>query len=86
MRAPAPGRPPRAQPGDDPQHGQLTVEEDGIDREAHEEGVNRGSGAKKNSFAPLEPTTPKESLETCERCLGDETPLTEGPAILTLEG
>jgi hypothetical protein len=48
--------------------------------------VNRGSGAKKNSFAPLEPTTPKESLETCERCLGDETPLTEGPAILTLEG
>jgi hypothetical protein len=48
--------------------------------------VDRGSGAKEKPFAPLEPTAPEEPFHPPERCLGEETPLTEGTTVLTLQG
>jgi hypothetical protein len=47
--------------------------------------VNGGSGAKEKPFAPLEPTAPKESLEASERRLREETPLTDGTTVPTLQ-
>jgi hypothetical protein len=71
--------------GRDPKHPVLRVEEDGIDRKAHEPHVNRRSGAKKNSFAPLEPGTPEKPSEARERRLREETPLTHRAAVVTFE-
>ena len=63
LRALAAGEPPRAQVLGDPEHAALPVEEDRVDGEAHEPHVNGRSGAKEDSFAPLEPGTSEEPSE-----------------------
>jgi len=39
--------------------------------------------AKEKSFALLEPSAPKESLEPCERRLRQKTPLTHRASVLS---
>jgi hypothetical protein len=48
--------------------------------------VNGGGGAKEEPFAPRKVTTAEQTLETCERCLRQKTPLTHETTVLTLEG
>src|SRR5687767_14673147 len=76
---------PRRQVRDDAEDAVLLVEEDRVDREAHEPHVNGGSGAKENPLAPLEPGTPEEPSEAGERRLREETPLTHQAAVVTFQ-
>jgi hypothetical protein len=62
-------RPPRRDVVGYADHLKVPVEPDGVDREAHEERVDGGSGAKKKTFPPLELVTPQEPPHTRERCL-----------------
>ena len=71
---------------DDAEHTILAVEEDRVDRKAHEPHVNGRSGAKEKPFAPLEPRTPEEPSKAGERRLREETPLTHQAAVVTREG
>jgi hypothetical protein len=64
---------------------EIPVEPDSVDREAHEERVNRGGGAEKEAFAPLEPVTSEESPHTSERCLREEAPFTDNSTVLTFQ-
>ena len=68
----------------DPDHDQIVVEEDRVDREPHEEHVNRAGGAEQDSFtgrkaAPAE--QPAHSLERArrhEQVLADDAPVLAG--------
>ena len=52
-----PGRhPPRAQAFPHVQHGHLAVEEHGVDRKAHEPGVDRRGGAGRGAALPMNPS------------------------------
>ena len=64
---------------------EIPVEPDGVDREAHEERVDRGSGAKKKTFAPFEPVTAQESPHTSERCLREEAPFADNSTVLSFQ-
>lgn len=64
---------------------EIPVEPDGVDREAHEEGVNGRGGAKKETLAPLEPVTPQEASHTRERCLREEAPFADNLTVLTFQ-
>jgi hypothetical protein len=48
--------------------------------------VDGGSGAKKKSFAPLEPSAAEKALDPSERCLREETPLANGTTVPELQG
>jgi hypothetical protein len=64
---------------------EVSVEPDGVDRKAHEERVDGGSGAKKETFPPLEPITPQEPPHTRERCLREEAPFADNSTVLTFQ-
>ena len=85
-RSPAGRDPPGPEVLRDAEDAPFPVEEGCVDREAHEPHVNRGSGAKEDAFAPLEPGTSEEASEPCERCLREETPLTHQAAVVSFQG
>jgi hypothetical protein len=61
------------------------IDPHGVDREAHEEGVDRRRRAKKKSLAGFQLASTEEALEPRERCLRQKTPLTHRPTVLTLQ-
>jgi hypothetical protein len=85
LRAPLGGGAPWGQIVRHADDAEIAVEPDSVDREAHEECVNRGSGAKKESFAPFEPVTSQESPHTGERCLREEAPFADNLTVLTFQ-
>ena len=84
LRAAAAGRLPGAKVVFDVDHDQIAVEEDGVDREPHEEHVNRAGGAEQDSLtgwkaAPAE--QPPHSLRRArrhEQMLADDAPVLAG--------
>jgi hypothetical protein len=63
----------------------VPVEPDGVNREAHEERVDGGGGAKKEPLAPFEPVTPEKPSHTRERCLREEAPFADNSTVLTFQ-
>jgi hypothetical protein len=65
--------------------GEISVEEDGVDRIPHEPRVDRAHGPEKQALALAERRPSEQAAETSERRLGDETPLAGDPSVHVLE-
>jgi hypothetical protein len=64
----------------------LEVEEDNVDRKAHEERVNRSDRTEEKPFVRIEPAAPEQAAEPRPRGIGKPTPLTDDVALLPLHG
>jgi len=70
------GRPPRTEVRRDCQHAQVAIEEDHVDREAHEGGVNRRSGPEEDPLAGRERAAAEQAANARERRVRQDTALT----------
>src|SRR5215218_3366037 len=74
----APGRgTPRGDAVLDPEDGEIPVEEDGVDREAHEERVNRRGGPEQEPFALLQPVSSEKPPHAGDRGIRERAALAE---------
>src|SRR3954447_21442866 len=71
-RAAAAGQPPGPQSLDDLAHGELAVDEDHVDREAHEEHVHRVGGTEQEPLPRLELAAAEEAAHPGRRGVGDD--------------
>jgi hypothetical protein len=67
------------------ENAKVSVEPDDVDREPHEEGVDRRSRAKEESFALLQVVATEEALEPRERRLRQKTPLTDRSTVFATQ-
>jgi len=65
---------------------ELSVEEDSIDRTAHEPRVNSSSRSEKKAPSLVERPAAEQAPETGERRIGHEAPLAGRAAVNVLEG
>jgi hypothetical protein len=70
----------------DPEHPQPSVEEDGVDREAHETGVDRRRRAKEQSLARPQLAASEQSPQTGNGRVGDDALVDHDLAVLPSEG
>ena len=84
-RAAAPRRPPGAEVGDDLADAELPVEEDGVDREAHEERVDRRRLRDQQPLARLEARAAEQPPHPGGHRARDLAALADDPALLVDE-
>ena len=75
------GDSPRLHVRHDLPHDEVTVEEDGVDREPHEEHVNRRRRAQEQSFARSEPVAAEEAFHSAQRRRRDAATLAKHRAV-----
>jgi hypothetical protein len=64
----------------DSEHDERPVEKDDVDREAHEEGMDRGGGPQQEAFARVEPITAQQAPQAGEGAVCElATPADHGP-------
>src|SRR5262245_11276949 len=69
----------------DPDHDLVGVEEDGVDREAHERGVDAPAGAENHTLALSQVLAPEQTAHASVRPVGDDHPFADDPAVLPAE-
>src|SRR5919108_2075608 len=80
----AAGHAPRLQVGYHTDDRELAIEEDCVDREAHEPGMDGADWAEEKSFARRDFPAPEKPLEPRERVLGDTAALAHGASVRSL--
>src|SRR3954451_12133260 len=76
-----PRHPPRAQLAPDGQHAEIPVEEQCVDREPHEPGVDGRRRAEQQPLAGRELRSAEQSPQARERAIGDRAALAEHAAL-----
>lgn len=71
MGVPAGSCPPGPQPTRDLEHRQLFVEEDDVDRKAHERRVHRPRRPDQHALTPRQVRAPEQAAPTAEEAVGD---------------
>ena len=84
-RAAARHRPPRPDLVLDPDDDLVGVEEDGVDREAHERGVDAPAGPQHHALALPQVLPAEESAHAPVRPVGHDDALADDPAVLPAE-
>ena len=83
LRPPLPCRPPRRHRGPHLEHGQVPVEEDDVDREAHEERVYRRGRPEEDALLRRERRAAEETAHPPERPVGDDAALADDRPVGT---
>jgi hypothetical protein len=73
---------PRAQVAGDLQDSEIAVEEDDVDREAHERRVHGRGGAEKDSLAARQRLAPEQAAGARERRVRQDTALAHRSSVL----
>src|SRR4051812_42266809 len=81
-----PGHPPRAQLAPDVQHAEIPVEEQRIDREPHEPGVDGRRRAEQQALPGRELRSAEQPPQARERAIGDRAALAEHAALRVADG
>src|SRR5262249_6048347 len=69
----------------DPEDDEVVVEEDNIDREAHERGVDRPCRPQRDAFAGWQRAPSEQAAHAPEGLVGDRDLLADDAAVLTTE-
>src|SRR3954447_4069840 len=81
-----PGHPPRAQLAPDGQHAEIPVEEQRVDREPHEPGVDGRRRAEQQALARRELRPAEQPAQARERAIGDDAALAEHATLRVAHG